>query len=82
MADDAATAAAAAAPEDDDDDDDDCDVSIGGAGAVDVGGLFSVSNLTLSICSIFKSGFAAELASFDEVDDDVDGGLASTIDLQ
>ncbi len=37
------------------------------------GGLFSISTLTLSIHSIFKSGFA----SVDEVDDDVDGGLAS-----
>jgi hypothetical protein len=37
------------------------------------GGLFSISTLTFSIHSIFKSGFA----SVDEVDDDVDGGLAS-----
>ena len=44
------------------------------------GGLFSISILTLSIHSIFKSEFPAViLHQLDEVDDDVDGGLASRI---
>jgi hypothetical protein len=46
----------------------------GGGGG---GGLFSISNLILSLHSVFKSRFAAVLASVDEVDDDVDGGFAS-----
>lgn len=42
------------------------------------GGLFSVSILTLSRHSSFKSGFTfVILASLDDVDDDDDGGLAS-----
>lgn len=51
-------------------------VVVGGKGG---GGLFSISSLTLSIHSIFKSGFTTVFASADEVDDDVDGGLASKI---
>ena len=40
------------------------------------GGLFSISGLTLSRHSSFRSGFTAALASVDDVDEDADG-LAS-----
>jgi hypothetical protein len=48
-------------------------IDVGGGG----GGLFSVSNLILSLHSFFKSVLPAVFASVDEVDDDVDGGLGS-----
>jgi len=44
------------------------------------GGLFSTLTLTLSRHSSFKSGFPdVILASFDDVDDDVDGGFGSKV---
>lgn len=50
-----------------------CDVSFAD------GGLFSTSTLTFSRHSSFKSGFRdVRLASFDDVDEDADGGLVST----
>ena len=43
------------------------------------GGLFSTSILTFSKHSCFRSGFAiAVLASFEDVDDEAEGGFAST----
>jgi len=54
---------------------DDPAVVIDGGGSG--GGLFSVSNLILSLHSFFKSVLPAVFASVDEVDDDVDGGLGS-----
>lgn len=42
-----------------------------------VGGLFSISVFTLSKLSIFKSGLTVGFASFDDVDEEVDGGLPS-----
>jgi hypothetical protein len=54
-------------------------VSDGGGGGGG-GGLFSISNFIFSLDSIFKSGLTAVFVSFDEVDDDVEGGFASRIE--
>ncbi len=44
------------------------------------GGLFSISNFTLSFDSFFKSAFPLVFASVEEVDDDAESGLASKIE--